>query len=159
MAIILLLLFIGVPLVEIAVFIKVGGQIGLLATLAIVIATAVAGTAMLRLQGLATMVRVQRALERGEMPIYAVFDGFCLLLAGALLLTPGFVTDAIGGLLFVPAFRNLLRQLLARHLRIRGHRHNARQHDDTTINGEWEEVNEADGALPDVEKRGDRFRG
>ncbi len=114
MAIILLLAFVITPIVEIAVFIEIGGEIGLWPTLAIVIVTAMAGTALLRAQGLATMAQARQSLARGEFPVRQVFDGACLLVAGALLLTPGFVTDGIGLALFLPPVRRLLgRWLLA----------------------------------------------
>lgn len=105
----LLLALILVPLTEIAVFIEVGEALGLVPTLVIVVLTAVAGTALLRRQGLDTLRRAEASLARGEAPLVEVFDGVCLLLAGALLLTPGFVTDALGGLLFLPALRAWLR--------------------------------------------------
>ena len=122
MAIVLLLAFIITPIVEIAVFIEIGGQIGLWPTLAIVVITAMVGTALLRAQGLATFAQAQQSLARGEFPLRQVFDGACLLVAGALLLTPGFVTDGIGLALFLPPVRNLLgRWLLARgRLRVDG---------------------------------------
>jgi UPF0716 protein FxsA len=105
----LLLALILVPLSEIAVFIEVGEALGLAPTLVIVVLTAVAGAALLRRQGLDTLRRAEASLARGEAPVAEVFDGLCLLLAGALLLTPGFVTDAVGGLLFLPALRAWLR--------------------------------------------------
>lgn len=108
MAIILLLLFIGVPILEIAVFIQAGELIGLWPTLAIVVLTAIVGTALLRAQGLATLARARQNLDRGEIPVEEVFTGVCLLVAGALLLTPGFVTDFVGMLLFVPPVRNVI---------------------------------------------------
>jgi UPF0716 protein FxsA len=108
MGYILFALFIGVPVIEIAVFIRVGGWIGLWPTIAIVILTAAIGSWLLRLQGLNTLARVQDAFQRGEMPVAELFNGLCLLLAGALLLTPGFVTDAVGFLLFLPSFRMFL---------------------------------------------------
>ena len=115
MAIVLLLAFVITPIVEIAVFIEIGGAIGLWPTLAIVVITAMAGTALLRAQGLATFAQAQQSLARGEFPLRQVFDGACLLVAGALLLTPGFVTDGIGMALFLPPVRNLLgRWVLAR---------------------------------------------
>ena len=115
MAIVLLLAFVITPIVEIAVFIQIGGEIGLWPTLAIVVITAMAGTALLRAQGLATFVGAQESLARGEFPVRQVFDGACLLVAGALLLTPGFVTDGIGLALFLPPVRDLLRRwVLAR---------------------------------------------
>ncbi len=117
MAIFLLAAFIGVPLVEIAVFIQIGGWIGLGWTLTLVVLTAVLGTWQLRAQGLATLVRARNQIDRGALPARELFDGACLLVAGALLLTPGFVTDATGFLLFLPPVRDRLRELLARYVR------------------------------------------
>lgn len=141
MALLLLAAFIGVPLIEIAVFIEVGGRIGLWPTLAIIILTAVVGTFLLRLQGLMTLRRAQQALDRGELPLKEVFDGACLLVAGVLLLTPGFITDAMGVLLFLPGVRALLRRLLAHRLRVHVAGGPAgRTPDDDIIEGEWQEV-------------------
>jgi UPF0716 protein FxsA len=117
MALLLLAAFIGVPLLEIAVFIEVGGAIGLWPTLGLVVLTAIVGTWQLRLQGLATLNRARAQVDRGALPARELFDGACLLIAGALLLTPGFVTDAAGFLLFMPPVREALRGLLARHLK------------------------------------------
>lgn len=105
MRLVILGLFIAVPLLEIAVFIQVGGFIGLWPTIGLVLLTAVVGTSLLRAQGLATLNRAQASMQRGEMPLREVFDGACLLVAGVLLLTPGFVTDAMGLLLFLPPVR------------------------------------------------------
>ena len=116
MVTILLLAFIAVPILEIAVFMEIGGRIGLWPTLAVVVATAVAGTWLLRWQGLATLIRAQDNLARGELPIREILDGLCLLFAGALLLTPGFVTDAFGLSLFVPAMRKLVQRPIRRWL-------------------------------------------
>ena len=113
---ILFLLFLLTPLVEIAAFIQVGGLIGLWPTLAVVILTAVVGAALWRAQGVATWARAQDALNRGELPVREVTDGAFLLVAGALLLTPGFVTDAIGFLLLVPPIRLWLAGIVFRHL-------------------------------------------
>jgi UPF0716 protein FxsA len=112
MALYILLALVFVPLVEIAVFIEVGEVIGLWSTLVVVVLTAMAGTALLRQQGLRTLRRAQESLNRNEPPVREVFDGLCLLIAGVLLLTPGFVTDGLGGLLFLPAFRTFLGRLL-----------------------------------------------
>jgi UPF0716 protein FxsA len=114
-ALMLLAALIGVPLLEIALFIKVGGWIGLWPTLALIVLTAVVGAWMLRQQGLSVLMRAQRQLSEGTLPVAAVFEGLCLVVAGALLLTPGFFTDAIGALLLVPIFRQVLyRQVRAR---------------------------------------------
>ena len=96
MAFLLLIAFIATPIIEIAVFIEVGGRIGLWSTIGIVILTAVIGTAMLRQQGISVLFRIQENLNANRMPVRELFDGVCLVAAGALLLTPGFVTDAIG---------------------------------------------------------------
>lgn len=113
MGLIFLAMFIAVPIAEIAVFIKLGGFIGLGWTLALIVLTALVGTALLRQQGLATLQRAQQSMARNEMPIRELFDGACLLVAGVLLLTPGFITDTFGALLLVPPVRELLRQALA----------------------------------------------
>ena len=104
----LLLLFIAMPIVEIAVLIRVGGAIGLLPTLLIVILTAVIGTNMLRQQGRATLERARSRLGSGEMPASEIVEGLLLLVGGVLLLTPGFVTDVFGFACLVPASRRWL---------------------------------------------------
>jgi UPF0716 protein FxsA len=116
MAFFLIIALIAVPIMEIAVFIEVGEWAGLWPTLAAVIATAVIGGAMLRIQGLVTLHRAMAALERQELPVAEIFDGIALLLAGALLLTPGFVTDGVGMLLLIPPVRALLRSQIWRYL-------------------------------------------
>lgn len=105
MPLLLVAIFIGIPILEIAVFIQAGTIFGLWPTLAAVVVTAVIGAAMLRAQGLAAIGRARRQLDRGEIPVAEVLGGVCLLLAGALLLTPGFVTDTIGFLLLIPPVR------------------------------------------------------
>jgi len=114
MPILILAVFIGVPLLEIAAFIQIGGWLGLWPTLGLVVLTAMIGTWELRAQGLAALSRARAVLDAGRMPARELFDGACLLLAGALLLTPGFITDALGMLLFLPAVRDVLRRILAR---------------------------------------------
>lgn len=111
---------VGIPILEIAVFISVGERIGLGPTLVTVVLTAIVGTILLRRQGFATLFRVQEQLNAGELPLREVFNGLCLLFAGALLLTPGFVTDGIGFLLFVPPVRSLLMQAAAAFIAARG---------------------------------------
>ena len=105
MALLIILALIGLPLVEIVVFIEVGGAVGLGITLVLTVLTAFAGAFLMRTQGLSTLFRVREALNRGEIPFYAAFDGACQLIAGVLLLLPGFLTDSLGLLLFAPAFR------------------------------------------------------
>ena len=108
-------LFIAVPIVEIAVLIKVGGLLGFLPTIGIVILTAVLGTAMLRAQSMSTLASVQSKLNAGEVPALQLMEGVALLIGGVLLLTPGFVTDAIGFFCLVPATRRwMIKRILAR---------------------------------------------
>ncbi len=96
-------IFLVTPLIEMYVLIKVGGIIGAAATIGLVVLTATIGLAMLRHEGLATLRRVQERAERGEMPADELLGGLLLLVGGALLLTPGFITDAFGfALLFRP---------------------------------------------------------
>jgi UPF0716 protein FxsA len=104
----LLLLFILVPILEIYLLITVGSLIGALPTVFLVIFTAILGTYLLRAQGLATFQKVHTTLEQGQMPAEALFEGVLLLIGGALLLTPGFFTDAIGFLCLIPSFRQFL---------------------------------------------------
>lgn len=101
----LFLLFLIVPAIEIALFIQVGGIIGVIPTLLLIVITAVAGAALLRVQGLTTMVRVQETLRRGEIPAVELIEGVMLLVSGAFLLTPGFFTDMAGFLVLLPAIR------------------------------------------------------
>lgn len=108
MKILPLLLFILVPLAELAILIKLGEIIGVGATILLVISTAVIGVSLLKRQGLAALARARSTMDAGEFPIESVIDGVCLLVAGAFLLTPGLLTDTIGFLLLVPAFRRAL---------------------------------------------------
>lgn len=113
---ILLLLFIAIPLLEIYLLIQVGEIVGALPTVILVVFTAVIGVWLLRWQGLTTLAQVQRSMAQGQLPAVALIEGLFLLVAGALLLTPGFFTDALGFVLLVPP----LRQALARAVLQRG---------------------------------------
>ena len=101
----LFLLFVLIPIIEIALLIQVGSVIGLLPTIGIVILTAVIGTAMLRQQGLATLQAAQQRMQSGQMPAQQIGEGLLLMLGGALLLTPGFATDAFGFACLFPVTR------------------------------------------------------
>lgn len=101
----LFLLFVAVPLIEIALFIQLGGFLGLWNTLAIVIATAFLGTWLVRTQGAAVMMQVRGSFSNMQDPSEPLANGAMILFAGALLLTPGFFTDAVGFLLLFPPFR------------------------------------------------------
>lgn len=161
MGFLLLVAFITVPIVEIAVFIEVGGWIGLWPTIGVVILTAVIGTALLRQQGISVLFRIQENLEANKLPVRELFDGVCLVIAGAFLLTPGFVTDSLGFALFIPPVRQgiatWIGQKVIARADVRFHRpgngagHHphghgphphgpARPHGDDIIDGEYEDV-------------------
>lgn len=112
MGFIIFLLFMLVPIIEIIGFIQIGGLIGVWATIGIVILTAIIGSVLLRHQGMAVMFKAQSDLRRGAVPIDSMVTGMFLAFAGALLLTPGFFTDILGLLLFLPPFR----EFVAEHL-------------------------------------------
>ncbi|MGB8624365.1 MAG: FxsA family protein [Paracoccaceae bacterium] len=101
----LFLLFLGIPLIEIALFIQVGGLIGLWPTLAIVVITAFLGTTLMRQQGALAMSEIRGSFNDLRDPTEPLAHGAMILLAGALLLTPGFFTDTVGFLLLLPPFR------------------------------------------------------
>lgn len=107
MASLIPILLLVVPLLEIAAFVVIGGEIGVLATLAMVFVTAVIGSILLRVQGFGLLRRIQEVTEQGGVPGRELVHGVMILIAGVLLLTPGFVTDTLGFLLFVPAIRDL----------------------------------------------------
>jgi UPF0716 protein FxsA len=104
----LLVLFFTIPLIEIYLLLQVGGIIGPLATIFLVVFTAVLGAWLLRIQGFATLTRVRETMNQGQIPALEMMEGAILLLSGALLLTPGFFTDAIGFCCLVPALRRAL---------------------------------------------------
>ncbi|EAQ52494.1 MULTISPECIES: FxsA family protein [Vibrio] len=105
---ILLLLFIFVPIIEIGLFIQVGGFLGLWLTIALVLITAFVGASLVRSQGIQTLMSVQGRLQQGEMPAQQILEGVMLAVAGVLLLTPGFMTDALGMLVLLPAPRAMI---------------------------------------------------
>ncbi|MEO3387143.1 FxsA family protein [Mesorhizobium sp. CAU 1741] len=107
------LIFILMPLIEIAVFVIVGGEIGALATVGLVIATTILGAILLRVQGFGIMTRLRESMEQGGRPGRELVHGFMVMIAGVLLFLPGFVTDAIGLVLFIPAVRDFAWRYLA----------------------------------------------
>ncbi|MCG6235548.1 FxsA family protein [Vibrio furnissii] len=102
---ILLILFIAVPVIEIGLFIQVGGVLGLWPTIALVLITAFVGASLVRSQGLNTLMTVQQRMQRGEMPAQQIVEGVLLAMAGVLLVVPGFMTDVLGMVILLPAPR------------------------------------------------------
>ena len=133
----LFLLFIAVPLVEIYLLIEVGGVIGALPTVFLVVFTAVLGVVLLRHQGWVTLRTVQTALDRGEVPTVAMLEGAVLLLTGALLLTPGFFTDALGFLALIPPLRRAAIRAALRRAVVITPAGGRRPHDPHVIEGDY----------------------
>lgn len=111
MAWIFLLLFVGVPLIELSVLIEVGSDIGAFSTILLCLLTAAAGLSLIRMQGLKVVADLQNAGTRGQPIVEPLVHGFFLLVAGAFLFFPGFITDVLGGLLLVPPVRLMLGRL------------------------------------------------
>ncbi len=115
----LLLFFILLPIAELYVIIQVGGAIGVLPTLGLLLLDGFVGAALTRSQGRTAWVRFNRALSEGRVPARETFDGAMIIFGGALLLTPGFITDVVGLALLIPPSRALVRALVARLARRR----------------------------------------
>lgn len=113
-----LLLFIGMPILELFLLINVGSAIGVLPTIGIVILTAVIGTFMLKAQGLSTLNKARSRLSGGQVPAFEMMEGMALGVGGALLLTPGFVTDAFGFFCLIPFTRRWLVNALSKRVSV-----------------------------------------
>lgn len=109
----LLLAFVAVPLIEIGLFIQIGGWLTLWPTLAIVLATGIIGTILVKQQGLKVLGELRNSMSQMRDPLSPLAHGALILFAGALLLTPGFFTDTVGFLLLVPAIRQAIIRVMA----------------------------------------------
>lgn len=142
----LFLLFLLVPLIEIALFIQVGGFIGLWPTLGIVILTAVAGTFLIRSQGSAVLTQLRGSMESLQDPTEPLAHGAMVLFAGALLLTPGFFTDALGLSLMIPGVRGKIFRFIRARVTVTEFRYGdgqpRRPQDPTVIDGEFEDLDQ-----------------
>jgi UPF0716 protein FxsA len=112
----LFFVFLGVPLIEIGLFIAVGSRIGIFPTLALCVGTALLGSVLVRQQGLSTLARLRAELDAGHMPATQLAEGAAILAGGLLLITPGFFTDTCGFLLLLPPTRRLIIAWLGRYL-------------------------------------------
>ncbi|MSP27478.1 MAG: FxsA family protein [Methylococcales bacterium] len=112
---ILLLIVLVIPFAEIYFLLEVGSIIGAFPTILLVVFTAVLGAWLLRQQGFSTFRRFQESLARGEIPAYEMVEGPLILVGGALLLTPGFITDALGFACLMPATRKKIAQYIIEH--------------------------------------------
>jgi UPF0716 protein FxsA len=140
-------IFVIIPLMELFVFAAVGEQIGLFTTLLLALLTAIIGGAVVKHQGFQTILAMRNSMDRGQMPLNEIFDGFCLVAAGALLITPGFITDTIGFSLLIPPVRAALRHFIKNHTQwavtgSQGRYSGPYDADPTIIEGEYERVDE-----------------
>ena len=104
--------FLAIPLIEIALFVVIGGRIGLLATIFIVLLTGIIGAGVISWQGLTVMETAQRDLAENKLPLRSVVEGVLLLVAAMMLITPGFATDTMGFALAIPPVRHALAKFL-----------------------------------------------
>ena len=144
----LFLLFLVVPLIEIALFVQIGGAIGLPWTLAIVILTAILGTILVRSQGAAVLSQLQSSMNDLRDPTEPLAHGAMILFSGALLLTPGFFTDAVGLALMVPGIRGAIFRFVKDRVVVASSSFtydNAPPRDPDVIDGEFEEVDPKGG--------------
>jgi len=142
----LLLALIATPILELFILIEIGGVIGAPWTILAVVATAMIGAALIRRQGMSVIRDAQAAMSRDELPLKQLFDGFFLLVAGAMLLTPGFVTDSIGFALLVPPLRSLIGWRIWQWLQAHGSvRFNMAG---STVDGTYRDVSDSDDDPP-----------
>lgn len=119
---VLLLIFIVVPIVELAVIIQVGQAIGVLNTIALLLLVSFVGSWLVKREGMAVWRRFRDQVDNGQVPGKEIADGVMILLAGALLISPGFVTDILGVLLLLPPVRAVVRAALLRRTADRARR-------------------------------------
>ncbi len=119
MCIKLLAAFIGIPLIELFILIRLGSHIGFWPTVAVQIVTGVVGAALAKYEGMAVLVKIQVELAQGRMPAARMVDGLLILAAGIVLLTPGLLTDAGGLFLLIPFSRKWVREYLLKRFRLR----------------------------------------
>lgn len=112
----LFLAFTLIPIAEMYLLIRIGSQIGAMPTIAVVILTALLGASLTRIQGFRTLGKIQDAMARGAVPAEELFDGVLIFAAGLVLITPGFLTDAIGFALLLPPSRNAFKRWLRRRV-------------------------------------------
>lgn len=113
----LLILFIVIPIIEIAILVKIGSLLGFWPTMLIVIATGISGATLARIQGFLVLTRIRTELQMGRMPAEEIIDGLLILIGGILLLTPGLLTDLMGFLMLIQSSRKLFKKWLGKRFR------------------------------------------
>ena len=133
------LFFIAIPIMEVILFITVGKHIGLWNTILIIIVTGIIGAILVKTQGISIINKAMEELKSNKMPILSIFEGIAILVAGAFLLTPGFLTDTLGGLLLIPKTRNILIEYIISFLKKRA---NFKDKENKIFEGDYEEVDD-----------------
>jgi UPF0716 protein FxsA len=137
------ILFLVVPFVEIYLLVEIGARIGAPWTILLVVMTAILGAWLVRVQGLATWRRFQLSIARNELPATALVEGLCLLIAGALLLTPGFFTDSVGFACLIPLLRRILIKRLLRRSMWKMAKDPVRPHDSSEpLDGNYKRIDD-----------------
>ncbi|MBX2834315.1 MAG: FxsA family protein [Micavibrio sp.] len=111
----IILIFIIIPFIELTIFGVVAEKIGVWTTLFLALLTAIIGGTLVKRQGVQTLLAMRHSMDKGQMPVSEMFDGFCLIAAGALLITPGFFTDTIGFALLIPQARAVVRGTVVKY--------------------------------------------
>lgn len=150
----LLIALVATPILELYLLIEIGSVIGAPWTIVAVLATAVIGAALIRRQGMGVYREAQLAMNRQELPLKQLFDGFFLLIAGAMLLTPGFVTDSIGFMLLVPPLRALIGWRIWQWMQARGSVRVNVNLGGGTVDGTYRDVSDQDDDGPDGKSGG-----
>ena len=110
------LFFIAIPIIEVILFITVGKYIGLWNTILIIIVTGIIGAILVKSQGVAIFNKALEEIKSNKMPLFSIFEGIAILIAGAFLLTPGFLTDTLGCVLLIPKTRNIIIKYITSYL-------------------------------------------
>jgi UPF0716 family protein affecting phage T7 exclusion len=134
-------LFVLFPLLELWVFVEACGEIGFFTALLLLVLAGIIGSGLVRYQGFQTVLAMHDALDRGRVPLNTLFDGFCIVAAGILLIFPGFISDIMALLLLMPRMRGFLRSFVQKHPRWH-------TNDSGVIEGEYEHVMEEATPLP-----------
>ena len=113
------LFFIAIPLIEVILFITIGKYIGLWNTIFIIIMTGIVGAILVKSQGISILNKALGEIKSNKVPIFSIFEGIAILIAGAFLLTPGFLTDTLGCVLLVPKARNIIINYITSYLKKR----------------------------------------
>ena len=143
------LFFIVVPLLEVMLFITIGKYIGLWNTIIIIIITGIIGAVLVKSQGITILNKALEEIKSNKIPIFSIFEGIAILIAGAFLLTPGFLTDTLGCILLIPKTRNLIISYIATRLKKRTvykekstYYHDKEDKKNKTFEGDYEEIDD-----------------